>query len=185
MAEQKKIHLILPSHSDSIIQIETNKDAERELIAIKIKPSNSESYNVLRFSSSYLESKGWKMEYPLLISDTLRFRKLAFKDEVEGLYNHSYYFLDQELYNSGKYPDCIAALDSLSPQTVNLINYGGRLSDLRVDIKGMLLLAYLSAEKLGLPNKAQNYWDILEKGSPAYTKFLKENDFEISKYNPR
>jgi hypothetical protein len=177
---------------DRVIQSGTIVTETRdEMFALKsiiIRSDSTKNIFILRFSLSYLELKNWSIKIPFSASDSMKYSKMETPDQIKAVENHSFYYLVQELYNAGRYIECIKAVNdaqgilllravsmSRNPQVDGMSR--GELAEER---KGFMLLGYLSALKVHDFADADHYWDLLSRSDPIWVNFLQQYDYEIS-----
>jgi hypothetical protein len=191
-------YCVLPTQ-DSQIQsnafTSVSSDKDIELRTIIIRDSTSNKYIVLRFSNSYFEFKRWELRIPFSIPKNVRFQKLGPIDKARALDSHGYYYGVQELYNAGRYSECLDAIEDV----ILLLNadvaeirqkllqgliqkYQIEMNEMIAENFNFLLLAYLCAQKTNNRNKANQYWKDLIFFDRYRIEYLQENDFELSKY---
>lgn len=162
--------------ADTSISMPLKATYEQDLILIKYHFGKTPEQKYIRVSESYLASKNWKLEIPFPAIDTVRFVKREFIDELTVLRNGSYYHFMQDLFNSGKYFECLYAFESISPSAFKVIMSSGH----GAEVRGMVTMCFLSAHKIHDRLQEEKYWNLLSGALDAYTRFLREHDLEVS-----
>jgi len=182
----------IPFMQDRIIESGTivtePRDEMSALKSIIIRTDSTNNVSILRFSLSYLELKNWTIKIPFTASDSMKYSKMETPDQIRAVDNDSFYYLVQELYNAGRYLECIKAVNDA--QDVLLLRAATMSRNPQVDgmsrralaeeRKGFMLLGYLSAIKVRDFADADHYWDLLSRSDPIWVKFLQLYDHEIS-----
>ena len=161
----------LSSPQDTVLSFEKFPFDDGDLILLVVSQDGNTNPTYLRFSGSYLTKRHPGLTLPFTIPDSVKLHKLLLREELDAIANHSSYFLIQDLYNAKRYAECLNAVESITPAF---------LSSYRPDdLKGITVLAYLSALKLKQPGRAETYWKLIERAGLGYSKYLKENDIEL------
>ncbi|MFA6456922.1 MAG: hypothetical protein WCW40_08880 [Bacteroidota bacterium] len=158
---------------DTVISFQEIPTAGGDLMLIIVQRGAGSEPDYYRFSGSYLLSRKSGINIPFTLSDTVKFMPQSLVQKIYAVEEHTHYFLVQELYNAKRYVECINVIESMSVVQVNNSPYQ--------EVRGMAVLAYLSAMKLKMGGKADSYWKMVEKGSTGYSQYLQNHDVELAK----